>query len=99
MSFRPNRRAVAELKADPRYKRTLTQAASESARMARALAPDGGPHLGYRETVRSGERDGKVVVESTDPFAHIVEWGSRNNPAYAPLRRGVRAAGLDLHED
>lgn len=35
-------------------------------------------------------------VVSTDPFGHLVEFGSVNNVAYAPLRRGVLAAGLRL---
>lgn len=35
-------------------------------------------------------------VVSTDPFGHLVEFGSVNNIAYAPLRRGVLAAGLRL---
>jgi len=38
-------------------------------------------------------------VINTDPFFHLVEWGSVNNPPYAPLRRGVTAAGLRLDED
>jgi hypothetical protein len=29
-------------------------------------------------------------VVSTDPFAHLIEWGSINNPAYAPFRRTLR---------
>ena len=43
------------------------------------------------------DRDGDTVrILSTDPFWHLIEWGSVNNPAYAPLRRGARAAGLRL---
>lgn len=30
--------------------------------------------------------------------AHLIEFGSMNNPAWAPLRRGVRAAGLGLRD-
>lgn len=41
----------------------------------------------------------RVRVGNTDYFAHLVEWGSVNNPPYAPLRRGVRAAGLRLEAD
>jgi hypothetical protein len=35
-------------------------------------------------------------VRLEDPFWHLVEYGSRNNPAYSPARRGVIAAGLRL---
>jgi hypothetical protein len=33
-------------------------------------------------------------VWNTDPFAHLVEWGSVNNVAYAPIRRAIRTSGL-----
>lgn len=32
-------------------------------------------------------------VYSTDHFWHIIEFGSINNPAYAPLRRGLDRSG------
>lgn len=32
-------------------------------------------------------------VYSDDPFGHLVEFGSVKNPAYAPFRRVLRAAG------
>lgn len=38
-------------------------------------------------------------VVNWDALFHLVEWGSANNPAYAPLRRGVLAAGLRFAED
>jgi hypothetical protein len=40
-----------------------------------------------------------VRVGNTDPFFHLTEWGSVNNPPYAPLRSGVVNAGLRLDED
>ena len=65
-----------------------------------AVAPRGpGPRGGaYRGSITVVRENGLVAVISTDPFAHLVEWGSVNNPAYAPLRRGVRAAGLRLDD-
>jgi hypothetical protein len=45
------------------------------------------------------EQDGdEVSLVNTDHAAHLTEWGSKNNPPHAPLRRGVRAAGLRLDE-
>lgn len=69
--------------------RTITQSVANN---ARTFAPKG---TGYY--VRHlHARDNTVY---TDDFAgHLIEWGSKNNPAYAPLRRGVRAAGLRLDE-
>ena len=39
-----------------------------------------------------------VFIVNTDLGGHLDEWGSKNNPAYAPLRSGVRNAGFDLTE-
>jgi len=39
-----------------------------------------------------------VFIVNTDLGGHLDEWGSKNNPAYAPLRTGVRNAGFDLTE-
>lgn len=69
--------------------RTLIKPAVEAA------TPRGASGQAHR-SVRV-DRDGDTVrILSTDPFWHLIEWGSVNNPAYAPLRRGARAAGLRL---
>lgn len=68
----------------------LRHVAVETATAVREVAPR---HTGfYRRHVRP---EGTRVV-AADPFWHLVEYGSANNPPYAPLRRGVRAAGLRL---
>lgn len=73
--------------------------AGAGAAQARAAAPRGlhaGQH--YQDTIFGGveaDHRGPVGrVASFDPFAHIIEFGSKNNPPYAPLRRGVEATGL-----
>ena len=38
----------------------------------------------------------QVTVYSTDWAAHLVEFGSVNNPAYAPFRRAASSLGLRL---
>lgn len=38
----------------------------------------------------------EVTVHSTDFAAHIVEFGSINNPPYAPFRKAARSLGLKL---
>jgi hypothetical protein len=46
------------------------------------------------------QQDGDATyVVNTDYAGHLMEWGSRNNPPHAPLRRAVRAAGLSLREE
>lgn len=95
MKFRRNPRFEAQAKADPRYKAGLTEVAFDAAQHVRTVA------LGFRETggfQRSVSNRGNVVY-TDDPFAHLIEYGSARNPAYAPLRRGVRAAGLRLREE
>lgn len=71
--------------------------ASDVRREAEGIAPD---HTGYYKErftmVRAGARGYRVG--NRDFAAHLVEWGSVNNEPYAPLRRGVAAAGLRLHE-
>lgn len=39
-----------------------------------------------------------VFIVNTDKGGHLDEWGSKNNPPYAPLRTGTRNAGFDLTE-
>lgn len=60
-----------------------------------------------RHRVMPRKRNNAVVVEkqapdvfivNTDLGGHLDEWGSKNNPSYAPLRTGVRNAGFDLIE-
>lgn len=41
----------------------------------------------------------RLVVASTDPIAHIIEFGSANSPAQAPFRRAAAALGLDYSVD
>lgn len=52
----------------------------------------------FVDSVEAAEVDGEIHLRSTDPFWHLIEFGSANNPAYAPLRRAVQAAGLRLGE-
>lgn len=48
-----------------------------------------------RGPVMRAELDGeRAVVVNSDYAAHLIEFGSQNNPAHAPLRRAVRAVGL-----
>jgi hypothetical protein len=48
----------------------------------------------YRRHFELNRYRGGWRVRNTDPFAHLVEWGSINNSAYAPIRRAIRTSGL-----
>ena len=74
---------------NPRDMAKVARVVAESVRQA---TPDG-TGAAKRSIRAAGDR-----VVSTDPFFHLIEWGSVNNPAYAPFRRGIRAAGLRLDE-
>lgn len=38
------------------------------------------------------------TIVSRDPFWHLIEFGSVNNRAYAPMRSGVLSAGLTYRD-
>lgn len=83
----------------PGVQRVVSGAASAVAEAASQIAPDGGPGRGLKESYKATkavrEPDRVVATAYTDDFAgHLAEWGSVNNPAYAPLRRGAERVGL-----
>lgn len=93
MFFRRNPLFEAQAKTDPRYRAGMALKAKIAAEAVRQAAPHN-----TGAYARSITTNGNVVL-SNDPFAHLIEWGSSKNSAYAPMRRGVRAAGLRLTED
>lgn len=90
--FRPNPRFHAELQKDPQVRDELAKVANVAAGQVKSITP----HAPGSVTV--SDQGDTVTLGSDDPFFHLVEWGSVNNPPYAPLRRGIRAAGLRLEE-
>lgn len=88
----PNPGFEGQIKREPRFRAGMAETTSEVKRQVQAAAPNQTGH--YRRSIRDdGER-----VWTTDIAGHIIEWGSSRTPPYAPLRRGVRAAGLRLDE-
>lgn len=77
-----------ELRATPEFDAFLAKTTTKTAAAVRAAAPDVSGY--YRRRVRA--RGTRIVA--SDPFWHLVEFGSVNNRAFAPLRSGVIAAGL-----
>jgi len=50
----------------------------------------------YRDSIKIIERsktNGRGVVGSEDPAAHLIEFGSENNPEYAPAEKTAREFG------
>lgn len=103
MTFRRNPAFNAELRASPQFKLGLRAEARVAMRFANDIATRA--HLPWMP--RPGHRHNPVVVEAdptgimlvnTDYAGDMAEFGSVNNPAHAPLRRGARMAGLRLRE-
>ncbi|HST69058.1 MAG TPA: hypothetical protein VLI94_05310 [Solirubrobacterales bacterium] len=67
-------------------------------RAARAVAAEAEPLTEPEHSVRVVDHGRGVRVVNTSPVAVREEWGSASQEPRAPLRRGVRAAGLRLDE-
>lgn len=97
-SFKPNRKALAKLRRTPEHKAMLRAHAERVKDHAERESPIGESE-DYIHSFVITETPTAVRVGNRDFAAHLIEWGSVNNPPWAPLRRGVRAAGLRLDED
>ena len=96
MKFKPNRNFERQMQESPGMRAELVRNAEKAKRAAIAsVNRDSGDYQQRFEIVATG--DG-VVLANTDFAAHIIEWGSVENPPQAPIRRGVRAAGMRLDE-
>lgn len=83
----PNPQLAEALKQEPEMTRALMSVADRIVTAARGEAPVKSGK--YAARLRSVYDDGQVRAESFDPAGHLVEFGSINNEAYAPLRRGA----------
>lgn len=93
-----NRGLAAEIRKGQPYSVCMREHGENVKRAASRSMPRGAdPRRGHIRDKFVVVTDDKVVrVGNTDPFFHLIEFGSINNPAYAPLRRGVLTAGLRL---
>lgn len=96
--FRPNRQLRSQLARQAEHKQMLRENAERVKDAAERNSPIG-DRQDYIHAFRIVEYPTMVRVGNADFAAHWVEWGSINNPPYAPLRTGVIAAGLRLAED
>lgn len=102
MSFRRNSRLAGQLARDPRYRLMIRAQAEVAAKYAETFARQArAPWMkrkGAQGTIEVTQDGDRTLIVNTDHAGHLQEWGSVNNPAHAPLRRGVRAAGFRLRE-
>lgn len=76
--------------------KAIDDTAKKLQRAAEENTPD---HTGYaRRRYRVVKRPGGRRLINTDWFFHLIEWGSVNNPVYAPMRKAARALGLKFKE-
>ncbi|MEA2689625.1 MAG: hypothetical protein QOD51_2232, partial [Candidatus Eremiobacteraeota bacterium] len=93
-SFNARKTFEQELRGQPVFQTGLVERAAALAVFIRAAA-EPARNTGYyiRRVVPVRNR-----VQIRDPFGHLSEYGSKNNPPYAPARRGVRASGLRFED-
>lgn len=101
--FEINQGGLLELLNDAAARAFLTETAQRGATATEQAAPIGryAPH--YKDTIGSTPAEpspegAKATFFSSSPVWHIVEFGSVNNPPYAPLRRGALAIGVDFRD-
>ena len=98
--FVPNRRFEEEMRRELEHRQALEEAADAVSDSASQFAGQAqAPWMKRQSQTIVVSTDGdEVAVVNTDYAGHLMEWGGRNNPAHAPLRRAVRAAGLRFTE-
>ncbi|MGZ6587887.1 MAG: hypothetical protein ACXVHX_26755 [Solirubrobacteraceae bacterium] len=92
-----NRAFKAEVQREPEFVAAMKATTINVAVEVKRVAPDVTGY--YLRHVKPFAAAGGYFVLGTDPFSHLVEAGSVNNPPYAPLQIGARAAGLHLVEE
>ena len=86
--FEPDHTCTVRIEKQAEFRRGMRTRAKVGVEFVVALSPERTGY--YRRHVKArGNR-----IHATDPFWHIVEWGSVKSAPYAPLRRGVIAAGF-----
>ncbi len=80
-----------ELLARPELERRAKRAAEAARVIGESIRLTGA----YAKSI---DTDGTRLV-SLDPFAHLVEFGSVNNPVHAPLRKAAEQVGAKVRGD
>lgn len=102
--FEPDAAGIFEVSSGEAVKGILTQRAQDAAKKVRELAPKKrGAFFNYRRNVKARaakkvERGYEAAVEVDSPGWHLPEYGTSSITPTAPIRRGVRLAGLDFRE-
>lgn len=95
MKYVPNPAFEAELKREQGVRDELGRRARSAQRAAQTIGLSLGGTGAYARSVFAD--DNRLLT--TDPAGHIIEWGSINNPPYAPLRRAVETVGASFVDE
>jgi hypothetical protein len=104
--FRPDPGLADELGGDPAFRRWVLARAIDVRKEIPSRLPvgrSGGRRVqafarkSFAEVEGTG-RDVHAVVGTKWRLGHIIEFGSVNNPAYAPVRKSVLALGMRFEE-
>ncbi len=96
--FVPDDDAAEELMKQPAFRQSVVRAVQSAVQAANQIA-EGIRVMDENPVAIEVEEDSEGVrIVNTDHGWHIAEYGSVNNPPHAPLRRGLRDAGMRLQE-
>lgn len=90
--FVPNPLATEQMERDPHFRFGMALVAQDVAGHVMSLGPR--KTGAFRNSIDSESDGEQTVVRSTDIAAGFIEYGTVNNPAYAPFRRAIAAVGL-----
>lgn len=99
MTFREDPAFEGTLRRSKGFRAVLLANAENLADLARVIAPRRTNY--YVDRIEAQKDAEGVRVTSTDPFAHIIEFGGPDvkSPTYAPLRRAADALFDDFVEE
>lgn len=96
--FVPNPVGIAGLLRDPALRRYVERATETLRQTAQSGSPRDTGHFAdsYETAVETTSAGPVGLLDNTDAGAVAIEFGSVNNPPFAPMRRACRALGLRL---
>jgi Bacteriophage HK97-gp10, putative tail-component len=89
---------------EPQALKALQKVGQTVVTEARRTAPRGAhPGRHFADTIYAGLPDtnsdgAEIEIFTTDPFWHLIEFGSAHNPPYRPLTRAVVELGLEFKD-
>jgi len=99
VGYRPDRRTETQIRRQLRPE--LLRIGKQLAEAAAERSPSGvraSETAEFSTSFRAIVAGDNVIVGSSSLNAHIVEFGSRTTPEFAPFRASITAAGLELRD-